>query len=72
VLSSSLRDVGPNCKVVITHPEDSQQTIAAMWQSEQPTLMPVPQSFDGFVEYTKRVIPTCLVNFERNRGKSKI
>ena len=23
--------------------------------------------FDGFVEHTKRVSPTCLVNFERNR-----
>ena len=51
----------------IIHPEDRQQTIAAAWQSEQPTLMPVPQSSDGFVEYTKRVTPTCLVNFERNR-----
>jgi hypothetical protein len=24
-------------------------------------------SFDGFVEHTKRVSPTCLVHFERNR-----
>ena len=23
--------------------------------------------FDGFVEHTKRVSPTCLVHFERNR-----
>jgi hypothetical protein len=23
--------------------------------------------FDGFVEQTKRVTPTCLVHFERNR-----
>ena len=51
----------------ITHPEDRLQTIATVWQLEQPTLMPVPQSFDGFVEYTKRVTPTCLVHFERNR-----
>ena len=29
--------------------------------------MPVGQPFDGFVEHTKRVSPTCLVNFERNR-----
>ena len=29
--------------------------------------MPVPRPFDGFVEHTKRVSPTCLVHFERNR-----
>src|ERR1700710_2589615 len=29
--------------------------------------MQVPRPFDGFVEHTKRVSPTCLVNFERNR-----
>ncbi len=29
--------------------------------------MAVPGPFDGFVEHTKRVSPTCLVNFERNR-----
>jgi transposase len=51
----------------IIHPEYRQQTIADVWQLEQPTLMPTPQAFDGFVEYTKRVTPTCLVNFERNR-----
>jgi hypothetical protein len=26
-----------------------------------------PTSFDGFIEHTKRVSPTCLVHFERNR-----
>ena len=29
--------------------------------------MPVPPAFDGFVEQSKRVSPTCLINFERNR-----
>jgi len=29
--------------------------------------MPLGRSFDGFVEHTKRVSPTCLVHFERNR-----
>jgi hypothetical protein len=29
--------------------------------------MPLGRTFDGFVEHTKRVSPTCLVNFERNR-----
>jgi hypothetical protein len=27
----------------------------------------MPRLFDGFVEYTKRVSPTCLVHLERNR-----
>ena len=29
--------------------------------------MQLPRPFDGFVEHTKRVSPTCLVHFERNR-----
>jgi DNA replication protein DnaC len=29
--------------------------------------MPLPRSFDGFVEYAKRVSPTCLIHLERNR-----
>jgi hypothetical protein len=29
--------------------------------------MPVGRAFDGFVEHTKRVSPTCLVHFETNR-----
>lgn len=27
--------------------------------------MPTPRRFDGFVEHSKTVTPTCLVNFER-------
>jgi hypothetical protein len=29
--------------------------------------MPMASAFDGFVEYGKRVSPTCLVHLERNR-----
>ena len=29
--------------------------------------MQAPRPFDGFVEHTKRVSPTCLVTFERTR-----
>ena len=29
--------------------------------------MHMPPAFDGFVEHTKRVSPTCLIVFERNR-----
>jgi len=42
-------------------------TIADVWESEAACLMPLPRPFDGFVEYSKRVSPTCLVHLERNR-----
>jgi hypothetical protein len=42
-------------------------TIAEVWASEKPSLMVLPPPFDGFVERTKRVSPTCLVYLERNR-----
>jgi hypothetical protein len=48
------------------HPEHD-MTIWDAWSAERPHLMPVGQPFDGFVEHTKRVSPTCLVTFERNR-----
>ena len=32
-----------------------------------PDLMKPGRPFDGFVEHTKRVSPTCLVHFDRNR-----
>lgn len=42
-------------------------SVADVWQEEQAALMPLPAAFDGFVEQSKRVSPTCLVTFERNR-----
>ncbi|KQT54888.1 transposase [Aureimonas sp. Leaf454] len=42
-------------------------TIAEAWAEEVGQLMPTPRPFDGFVEHTKRVSPTCLVHLERNR-----
>lgn len=42
-------------------------TVAEAWTEERAALMPVPRPFDGFVEHTKRVSPTCLIHFERNR-----
>jgi len=50
----------------IGHPEQK-QSIWEVWSKERPHLMPVGQAFDGYVEHTKRVSPTCLVTFERNR-----
>jgi transposase len=42
-------------------------SVADVWIDEQPALMPAPPAFDGFVEQSKRVSPTCLISFERNR-----
>ena len=42
-------------------------SIADVWEAEKPALMPLPTAFDGFVEQSKRVSPTCLITFERNR-----
>ena len=48
------------------HPEQ-EATVWEVWSRERPHLMPVGQPFDGFVEHTKRVSPTCLVAFENVR-----
>ena len=50
----------------LRHPE-LPGTVADAWADELALLMAVPAPFDGFVEHTKRVSPTCLINFERNR-----
>jgi len=42
-------------------------SIADVWEAEKPTLMTLPPAFDGFVDHSKLVSPTCLVTFERNR-----
>ena len=42
-------------------------TVADVHAGEVASLMKLGRPFDGFVEHTKRVSPTCLVNFERNR-----
>ena len=42
-------------------------TITDVWAEERAALMPVPVAFDGFIELSKRVSPTCLISFERNR-----
>ena len=58
------------CKALwheIQHPEQTNRTIAEVYADEQPTLMTVPPPFDGFIEHAKRVSPTCLIVFERNR-----
>lgn len=42
-------------------------TIADVHAAELGSLMEMDRPFDGFVEHTKRVSPTCLVHFERHR-----
>jgi hypothetical protein len=42
-------------------------TIADIWAKEASALMPITRPLDGFVQYTKRVLSTCLVHLERNR-----
>jgi len=42
-------------------------SIADVHADEVASLMAVGRPFDGFVEHTKRVSPTCLIHFERNR-----
>ncbi len=42
-------------------------TVAQAWTAERAYLMQPARPFDGFVEHTKRVSPTCLLHFERNR-----
>jgi hypothetical protein len=49
------------------HPEHSALSIAEVWAEEQAHMMKAPPPFDGFVEATKRVSPTCLISFDRNR-----
>ena len=41
--------------------------IADAWAEEVRHLMQLSRPFDGFVEYAKRVSPTCLVHLDRNR-----
>jgi hypothetical protein len=42
-------------------------SIADVWAAEQSALMALPPAFDGFIEHSKRVSPTCLFTFERSR-----
>jgi transposase len=51
----------------LPHPEQPGRSIAEVWRDEQSLLMKLPRTFDGFVEHTKRVSPTCLIHYDRNR-----
>lgn len=49
------------------HPQFTDRTIEDVWYQEQRQLMKVNAPFDGFIEHTKKVSSTCLVNFDRNK-----
>ena len=51
----------------LLHPQQAGRSIAEVYAEERPSLMMLSSPFDGFVEHTKGVSPTCLVTFERNR-----
>jgi transposase len=51
----------------IRHPEYGDLTVAEMLVHEQPSLMPMPAPFDGYVETLGRVSSTALVTVARNR-----
>lgn len=42
-------------------------SVADAWTEEHAALMPLPPAFDGFVEQSKRVSPTCLIGVEHSR-----
>jgi len=65
-LNDWLTDECVNLWKTIRHPE-ADISIWDAWEVERPHLMRNGRPFDGFVEHTKRVSPTCLVTFERNR-----
>ena len=41
--------------------------ISNVWTAKRAVLMPLPPAFDGFIDLSKRVLPTWLISFERNR-----
>jgi transposase len=51
----------------LPHPAQTGRSIAEVYAEERDHLMALSCPFDGFVEHIKRVSPTCLVMFERNR-----
>jgi hypothetical protein len=62
--------LGERCRelwVQIRHPEHKQFSVAEMLELERDHLMPMPASFDGYVEDNARVSSTCLVSVARNR-----
>ena len=49
------------------HPEQSDRTVAEVFEDERAALRPLGRAFDGYVEKTVRVRSTCLVQYASNR-----
>jgi hypothetical protein len=44
-------------------------SVADVHAAEVARLMPMGRAFDGFVEHSKRVSPTCLITFDRQSSR---
>src|SRR5471030_3181129 len=51
----------------VKHPDYRDLSVADVFEQERAHLMPMPTSFDGYVERAARVSSTCLVVIGRNR-----
>ena len=56
----------------VNMPCQAMGSVADVWAAEQAALMPLPPAFDGFVEHSKRVSPTCLISFEHEEDQEMI
>jgi transposase len=62
--------LGERCRSLwneLLHPEYPPFCIADMLEQERAAMMPMPTSFDGYVEKPARASSTCLVSVSRNR-----
>jgi hypothetical protein len=62
--------LGQRCRALwgeIRHPEYKHFSVLEMLEQERTELMPMPTSFDGYVERAAKVSSTCLVAVARNR-----
>jgi len=62
--------LGERCRSLwneLRHPEHKAFSVAEMLEQERAEMMPMPTSFDGYVEKPARVSSTCLVSAQRNR-----
>jgi hypothetical protein len=62
--------LGERCRSLwseLHHPEYKGLSVADMLEQERTHMMPMPTSFDGYVEKAARVSSTCLVSVQRNR-----
>jgi transposase len=61
--------LGERCRSLwgeLRHPEYKELSLAEMLEQERAHMMPVPTTFDGYVEKLSRVSGTCLINVHRN------